>query len=608
MSRSQDIAAGAGARKTIGEFFRDDLGDVRERLAIGRKIITQGDLEDLEEKEKLQVKIGTKSFTLAKSDDVNSDLIKAREINYFIDERMLEEVMMDTENGRINLETTGCLLIERLVRESFLTTAKWLLQEMLKYDFKSLSNADYKRIQYAADEKYYIGYINDAKNMVLAIGDITEALQLKHIQHNKITKDKFPSKIAKLTQIKAEGARDIDDVARIFELKARISDGTIVKKGNSIFKILKEDREEKKEKDLVFLQKNNSVESKLGSDIFRLLSRGRYVGKRELLEPDERGIAGVHTLVKFDEKLGRTFLSQIDGTTPIFDINNPKNHVFLRQYARMCGVIQVLGEADPNPNNFLTSEKNGKPVKIDNGFFVNFLSHCLRAYEMGDQRRYRAYGSAQSQGFLQNVLGGSTVFSSYKSKMDRIDEAYEAHIKSGNDLEKYAKEGFTDAFNENIDGELFAKIKERISKPENKHLQDAFMEFMSGVNDAIILSQDSGFFSLVIATYNSDVGRIAGSFAAKSVEFYRQNAQEAAVQFKEYLQYFKRLRSKNTEYQTTYSDMPRLNSIAASREEETTSATETDGVVVSIDDEAGTQVARSAATRFADFICCRPRL
>lgn len=181
------------------------------------------------------------------------------------------------------------------------------------------------------------------------------------------------------------------------KLLKKISDGMTVGSGNAHFiTVTEKDGRSKK-----FLQKEqNLIESKYGSDLARILSNKQFAIKRELLELRENG--DIKSAIKFDEAIGGEYFLDDEDRIPSRDISIS----FAQNYARLSGVMHVLGDYDWNEENFLKSRKTGRPVKIDNSFLSNnvFFGQYARNdanTPPNDYQRFRIYGSYQSQTLLQ---------------------------------------------------------------------------------------------------------------------------------------------------------------------------------------------------------------
>lgn len=349
------------------------------------------------------------------------------------------------------------------------------------------------------------------------------------------------------------------------EFCKRIIDGAEVKKSSAVFLTITEGEQESH-----FLKKSKcvGVETKYGSDLFRTLAKKHYGAKRELLIADNEG--KISTLIKFDPNLSQeSFLNRALKSLPNFDTALEHNKEFLTGYSRMCGVMHVLGEPDRNLENFLVSETSGKPIKIDNGFLVNFQKypfgdiyqnngraqsrnsdypHEYVTYDVTPQDRFKIYGSAQSRDFLVCTLGGEK----YQNMQALIDEAKVNFGQNENTKNLTAlADSYTKAYNLGLDDALFDKIKTNISKPENKHLKDAFMSFMSGVNDTINLANDDKFLDAYTEKYAAEGGKNVGALAQQCKRIFKENAREAQQQFGKLLDHFNELKNE-PEYAADY--------------------------------------------------------
>ena len=291
------------------------------------------------------------------------------------------------------------------------------------------------------------------------------------------------------------------------------------------------------------------------------MSNDYYSAKKEFLQQREGGKVGI--LIEFDENLSpSSFLNTAAKSVPDFDKDHPENQKFLTGYSRMCGVMQVLGESDRNIANFLLDEKAGKPVKIDNGFLVNYQKYPFgdiyesggRAqsrnsehpleyvdYDVKTTNRFKIYGSAQSRDFLVCLLGDGE----YQNMQAVIDKAkVDFGQKETAPNLKVLADSYISAYNSGLDEKLFEKIKENISKPENKHLEAAFMSCMSGINDAIILASDDEFLDTYTQKYAAEGGKDVGILASHCNVIFKENAKQAQQQFGVLLDHFHQLKDK----------------------------------------------------------------
>ncbi len=270
-----------------------------------------------------------------------------------------------------------------------------------------------------------------------------------------------------------------------------------------------------------FLDKvQDGVPQQFGNEMLRVLSNKQYGIKRGALS---RGADGnPYFVTKWDDSIaGNYFLEESDAPT------QDQDKEFVKNYARLCGVIQVLGEHDHNPKNFLRSDKTGRPVKIDNAPLVNgFLA----------DKPHRIYGSTQSNVFLHFLAGEIAENSINKSLLliGKVNKAIAVYRTDGN-KEKLAK-AYIDVYNEGINDTLLSKIKANIKK--NPNSKEVFIEFMAGIKDSINLANDKTFLEQYTKKYQDEIGDSSYEIAKKCREFLQTNAKEAQKQFKNYLVYY----------------------------------------------------------------------
>lgn len=338
-------------------------------------------------------------------------------------------------------------------------------------------------------------------------------------------------------------------------LKERIKSGSTITQQSAKFK--------KDDEGKHYLDKKNPIESKFGSDMFRILSKKRYVAKREILETDGNKLFSV---IKFDGNLSdESFLHQATRTLVRFNDDSKKSRKFFRSYARMCGVLHVLGESDDNPDNFLISLKNGKPAKIDNSFLVNYhpipfgynyaLSDgdrdtALRFagknysflaqgnYDLAKNHRFRIYGSAQARDFMRFHLADNIEI--HKNTYLKNNFEYLCRYEKKDQILPEFSRIYINYNNEDLDDSLLEKIKSNLTKPNNEHLKDCFIEMMLGMKDAIDLARNDEFLDQYIRRYSKleidDVESVI-TLLNQCKSFYKENANQATKQFAKYFEY-----------------------------------------------------------------------
>ncbi len=296
--------------------------------------------------------------------------------------------------------------------------------------------------------------------------------------------------------------------------------GATMKPGNAKFLVTEEDDKTKK-----FMIKPDSVATVFGTEMLRILSNKQFASKdTEAVVTD--GSARPKSAVKWDDNIaGNYFLEN----------NIPKgvDDEFIVNYARLCGVIQVSGEYDWNPRNFLRSEKTNRPVKIDNALFFNgyFID-----------KNHRIYGSMQSRSFML-FLSGMTEDEIKKNKVTVYDNINkQLDIDNGSIKQnKVIEEAYIREYNKGLDDKLLEKIKANIASPTNpKAARDkaAFIELMSGIQDTILLAQDEKFLQEYSKKYKDELGNAEFKTIEQCRKYFAQNAAQAQKQFGQYLDYF----------------------------------------------------------------------
>ncbi len=339
------------------------------------------------------------------------------------------------------------------------------------------------------------------------------------------------------------------------ELCSSIIDGKNITQDNAFFVSITEDDKEK-----FFLRIRPSTDSQFGTDMARILSNKEFALKRQGLLKDAAG--EIYSAIKWDAAISGEEYRFLNGMKLKKNFDNPK---FAKKYARLCGVLHVLGERDYSGGNFFSSRKTNNPVKIDNSFLINDDFHSLykKASKDGhkailhNHERYRIYGSAQSQYLLRSRFSGrndplKTYQSLYQPLFRRTEEiASKAKLKILNhkDLDEYADLYLT-SYADGIDENLLTEIRENILKPKNQNLKEEFIEFMRGVKDTIALANDDVFLDDYTKKYDLEIGKDAYKIACKCREFFKTNVARAQEQLGGYLQLFEELVAKEAATKT----------------------------------------------------------
>ncbi len=376
--------------------------------------------------------------------------------------------------------------------------------------------------------------------------DVVGYLERQPRNLNPITAAKIKFLLNPLT-IQGRSAQKAEVEGKLMQM----SDGATIKKNSATFRIIAEDGRNK-----IFLEKkSNSVESKFGSDIFRILARKRYAAKRELLAVNEAS-GEIDSVIKWDDSLARNWFLKEDSSQDIFEATVSGDEKFIKNYAYMCGVLHVLGEPDRNGTNFLVSSKTGLPVHIDASPLVNnypgLNEFYQDAYDEGANyglrpfERFAVYGSAQSAEFLKKYLVAPQDRRPISNKtLENLEKAW----NNKQDLEDFNNALMFD-FNDGINDSLFAKIKENIERPGNAHLKASFLEFVAGVKAAIDLAQDQDFLEAYTLKYQIELGDGAFMLADQCRRILQENAECAKSQFKEFIKYYDEQKSATASLDT----------------------------------------------------------
>lgn len=451
----------------------------------------------------------------------------------------------------------GESLLELAVKSGLVQTAKMLLEKGVDFPVMTRGPQNSPLFLSAKSGENLATVYEDAAELgnILTEHSYKISTQNKSIAapKNEVVADFAAKKTELLSQNIFASNLLPSDAATRAEFCKRIVDGAEVKKSSAIFLTDGTPTHYLKKSKCV------GVETKFGSDLFNLLAKQHYEAKRELLVAEPNG--KISLLIEFDPYLSsESFLNRAAKSVPNFDISLPQNTEFLLNYSRMCGVMHVLGEPDRNLENFLVNEQSGKPVKIDNGFLVNYQKYPFGdiyesghaesrnvdyplnkvTYDVTPHDRFKIYGSAQSRDFLICLLAGEK----YENMQALIDVA---KVKFGENETtenlSILAQSYIDAYNNGLDDELFERIKHNISKPENKHLEAAFMSFMSGINDTINLAKDEEFLNAYSSKYQIEGGASSVGILAKQCErFFVENAKTAQQQFSKLLQHFDELK------------------------------------------------------------------
>jgi hypothetical protein len=451
--------------------------------------------------------------------------------------KIKETLQQKIESRELNvnsIDKEGSNLLYLAIRENFFETAIMLLENGADPFMKNIfgttpldSLNSKKRISDKDTEAY-----EDLRRIIIEKNNLKEVIFDKRSQKDK----SIAAKKARILQ-KQDYIQESQELSEeeLITWREKILDGAKINRNNAQFE---------KVDGKIFLKKpDGAIESKFGSDMFRILSNGKYAAKREVLKKQENG--AIKHSIKFDDNLEATFLDAKLQTLPNFNISSPQNQDFLKGYARMCGVMHVLGESDLNPYNFLRSKKTGRPVKIDNGFIVNYIPPFNKAYaesnlyKIEKNKRFRIYGSGQSKDFLSVILAGQKQIDSHDKILQNKSVL---SVKNEQSLENFAQV-MINAYNIGIDDSLLNAIKERISNDDS--LKNLFTEFMSGVRDAIELANDDEFLNQYVQTKFGEFGEESLLLANQCKEFFKENAAQAQRQFGRYLQYYREISGNN---------------------------------------------------------------
>ncbi len=359
-------------------------------------------------------------------------------------------------------------------------------------------------------------------------------------------------------------------------------------------------RTEKGKEVFYLLRKSDGVSEKTTSDFLRILSKKKFATKREnLVVIEEGGVKQVYGAIKIDTQIGGTrFLGkstekgnagyELDTRCLLEDEKLLQDQHFMRGYARLCGSLYVFGEFDDNPANFLKNEK-GRVVKIDMGGAFDMQTHPeLRDLEIVDERdqkienpqRYFPFlGSPQARKFLGYYLAKDPHFTDKVAGkygdlefQDRdlsqiMVKAASKHfpddpaIDYSTGVKKQVKVSQVEAFIAEIEENLASKINKEMLERIQANIaaealqgisttKDWFIEFMGGLEDAILLCQDQNFLNQYFAKIKG--GLVEKGLDEEEIEknlaeirnHFERNAQMAQTRFEDFSQYYKTIKTE----------------------------------------------------------------
>ncbi len=326
------------------------------------------------------------------------------------------------------------------------------------------------------------------------------------------------------------------------ELRKLLKSGKNITRDNAEFVSIKEPEE----KHFLRMPQNQyPLESVFGTEMLRILSdgsceekphiSGKYAAKRTRLAVNDS--KEIESVIKWDSQLEQKSVLRSSfhreehrsGIKNIFEDSVKDDEKFLRGFARLAGVLAVLGEHDFNATNILKSNKTKLPVKIDVSVLLNNQAEGAKSF-----------GSAFTNAFLRIFLGGEKV-------CYPISDIAACGIHSLAILDDESDENWNEVFNHSykigIDSVLLENLKNNLAKPENDHLKKYFIEMMEGVQDAINLAYDDKFFDEYAKNYEKFGGDWLKSFKNMRA-IYLENAKKAEQQFAPFLQYCQELLSE----------------------------------------------------------------
>lgn len=274
----------------------------------------------------------------------------------------------------------------------------------------------------------------------------------------------------------------------------------------------------------IYIGKKNGVESEFGTTLFRYLSNKHYASKAEVLYKDDEGV--VWNLSKYDDDINKEkkVLHPYQRFKPNVDVNAEDTQNFMEGYARMMGVLLVLGENDTNPNNYFVN-KNGKPVKIDNSFLVNLQPRPFLTRRDSHKNRFRILGCGQAKYFFNVLLCGEDPVDIDAEIKDKNKVAMNNKTDDLNFYETFSK-GMRDVFMCGISDEKCQVLKSRMQ--DYPRVRIWFEAFIAGVKDAIALSENEEFMDAYLKRYEGSraIADICRGFLQENCKEIKSNLKE----------------------------------------------------------------------------------
>ena len=272
-------------------------------------------------------------------------------------------------------------------------------------------------------------------------------------------------------------------------------------------------------KELYLAEQNTSHFS---TGLLRTLSNGCYFVPEERIMNTEED----NTYCLSEYKPDLIDLLNTQGTRPLFEENLPA----MKNYARLMGVLHVLGEFDENMRNYKLDTQSGSIVKLDHTCLLTFSDNKPDTI-------YASYGCFQANCFFHSVLLGEEKYSSmdhFRKELSKQTVSNDNQEESTNDEEAYHKAKVmlqTDGISDDNFGNIISSITNNSTK------KGLFEAFMGGLTDAIELMNDNEYMANYTKQYDeTDLSKYAKICSIRAI----RNASKTSQSLRKTIQYYNR--------------------------------------------------------------------
>jgi hypothetical protein len=338
-------------------------------------------------------------------------------------------------------------------------------------------------------------------------------------------------------------------------LREKMTDGVSVKKDNANFGQIQESKQEDGQeipKDFLLKAFSDSMKKDgelsvnernifgqiFGTELYRILSAKQFTARRASGIKVQQG-AGQEPKYyigsKWKNDLEQFQSESTETGDPLFnlDFSKQEDREFIVKYARLCGVMVVLGETDFNRKNYLRDKEQNRPVAIDRS--------ALASHILGYDGEHSCYGCAMSKDFLYIFLGDFKENLAYKKYHDlnfQSDKTKPVDARN-KDIHSFLVQT-ADLGMDSYEKNILKKIKERAKN--DPLIADCFVSFMDGLQDAVFLSENRSFMKKFCDKMSQDFAKEFGqekekeflAFGKKLDKFFYDNAQRAQREFSQY--------------------------------------------------------------------------